>query len=113
MKTYQVSVWMVGAAMVLFAGSSTSGAGWFRGGGRCHYYPAEPTYSVPTSPATATAPAQTASPTPARPVVRQAYKPVSGPEPMPATYAPNTMSGGGSSVMPRSSWDFGSFPPFR
>ncbi len=111
MKTYQVSMWMVGAVVVLLAGSSASEAGWLRGGGRCYYYPAESTYSVATSPATA--PAQTASPRPAGPAVHQVYKPVDGPDPMPATYAPTTTAGGGSSVMPRSSWDFGSFPPFR
>ena len=84
MKTYQVSMWMVGAVVVLLAGSSASEAGWLRGGGRCYYYPAESTYSVATSPATA--PAQTASPRPAGPAVHQVYKPVDGPDPMPATY---------------------------
>ena len=55
MKTYQVSMWMVGAVVVLLAGSSASEAGRLRGGGRCYYYPAESTYSVATSPATAPA----------------------------------------------------------
>ncbi len=121
MKSYQMHAWMVGA--VLLAGSSASEAGWLRGGGRCYCYPAESAYSVATSPAPSPAPTQTASPTPAGPVVHQARKPVNGPEPMPAappaaanrptTCAPNTMSGGGWSVMPRSPWDYGRFPPYR
>ena len=51
MKAYQMHAWMVGAAVVLLAGSSASEAGWFRGGGRCYYYPAESTCSVAMSPA--------------------------------------------------------------
>ena len=123
MKAYQMHAWMIGAAIVLLTGSSASDGGWFREGGRCYYYPAESTYSVVTSPAPSTAPTQTASPTPAGPVVHQANKPVNGPEPMPAappaaancptTYAPSTTSGGGWSVKPRSSWDYGRFPPYR
>lgn len=123
MKAYQMHAWMVGAAVVLLTGSSASEAGWFRGGGRFCHYPAESTYSVATSPAPSTVPTQTASPTPAGPVVHQAYKPVIGPERMPMapptaancppTYAPRTMSGGGWSVTPRSPWDYGHFPPYR
>jgi hypothetical protein len=122
MKAYQVYVWMVGAAVVLLAGSSASEAGWFRGGGRCYHYPAQSTYSAATNPA-ATATTQAASPTPAEPVVHQANKPVNGPEPMPTAppaaanyppaHAPSTTSGAGGSVTPRSSWDYGRLPPYR
>ena len=109
MKAYQVSMWMVGAAVVLLAGSSASEAGWLRGGGRCHYYPAESTYSVATNPAAATARADRLAHAPAGPAVHRAYKPVNGPEPAAAPprwptahqACTGAMAGGGWSVMPR------------
>jgi hypothetical protein len=122
MKAYQVSAWMVGAAVALLAGSSASEAGWFRGRGRCYSYPAESTGYAATSALPSAAPAPAAAAATSGPVVYQANRPVVAVETSPAElpaaanysprYAPRATSGG-SSVMPRSSWDFGSFPPFR
>jgi hypothetical protein len=119
MKTYKLYARMIGAALILLAASSASDAGWFRGGGRCYYDPAYPTPYAATSPA----PAPTAAPASSGPVVRQANKPAIGVEallgapPAATNYAPKcvpgTMSGGGWSVIPRSSSDFGRFPPYR
>jgi hypothetical protein len=124
MKVYQVNVWMIAVALVLLADTSASQAGWFRGGGRCYYYTVDSTYTAATSSAPTATPAPTAAPTPmvaaapTGPVVHQANMPVIGmesaPVAAPATiYAPSTAPGGGWSVTPRSSWDFGRFPPFR
>ncbi|MGA2031433.1 MAG: hypothetical protein ABSG68_04190 [Thermoguttaceae bacterium] len=118
MRCCQVYATMIGAALVLLVGSSASEAGWFRGGHAYYYYPASSTCHAATNPAP-TAAAQTVAPAPSGPVVYQTYKPVTGVEAVPATPpaatydAPGTMSGGGWSVAPRTSWEFGRYPPFR
>ena|SRR5271157_3496846 len=119
MRAYRVFTGLIGAALVLLAGSSASEAGWFRGRYACYYYPTNSTRYAATSPAPAAAPAQTVAPASSGPVVHQTYKPVTGVEQMPAAppaatnFAPGTMSGNGRSVIPRSSWDFGRLPPYR
>ena len=119
MRVYQVCTKLFVAAAILSAASSASEAGWFRGSARYYSYPADSTCYAATSPAPSAAPTQTAASTTAGPVVHQAHKPVIGAEPMPATLpaatsdAPRAMSGSGWSVTPRSSWDFGRFPPYR
>ena len=121
MKTYRECARLIGVALVLLAGSSASEAGWFRGRGRCYSYPAESTGYAATSALPSAAPAPAAAAATSGPVVYQANRPVVGLETSPGsppaanylpTYAPRATFGG-SSVIPRSSWDFGSFPPFR
>jgi len=115
MRAYRVFTGLIGAALVLLAGSSASEAGSFRGRYTCYYYPTDSTLYAATNPA----PAQTVVPASSGPVVRQTYKPVTGVEQMPAAppaatnYAPRAMSGNERSVIPRSSWDFGRLPPYR
>ena len=127
MRDYQMHAKMIGAALVLIVGSSASEAGWLRGRSTCYYYPADSTsYSAPSpapSVVPSAAPTQTVVPTPSGAVVHQTNKPAISVEPRPAAtsaatnyaprYALSTMSGGGWSVLPRSSSDFGSFPPYR
>jgi hypothetical protein len=107
---------MIGAAVVLLAGSSASDARWLRGGDSCCYSAVDSTANAAASPSAA--PTTTAvAPATSGPVVYQAYKPVNVAEPRlvvppPANYAPNARSGG-ASVLPRSAWEYGRFPPFR
>ncbi|MGO9111606.1 MAG: hypothetical protein ACLP9L_20470 [Thermoguttaceae bacterium] len=119
MRAYQVYVRVVVAVLVLLAGSSASEAGWFRGGHTCYYYAADSTRYATTSPATAAAPTRAVVPAPSGPVVHQTNKPIIGAEqvqaasPTATNYTPSATIGGGWSVMPRSSWDFGRLPPYR
>ena len=107
---------------IVLAGVSVSEAGLF-GRWRARYdYPACPTATV-SAPATASVPAtgQPAAAT-AGPTVYTAMKPVIGENtggaavavPASGSYvpAPAVYSGGAWSTTPRSSWDFGNFPPY-
>ena len=120
MKAYQVYASMIGAAIVLLAGSSASEAGWFRSRYTCYDYPAASINSPATRPAPSAAPTHAAAPAPSRSVIVQtADKPATQAEPTEAAppaatnCAPGTTSGGGWSTAPQSSWDFGRFPPYR
>ncbi len=88
---------------------ATSQAGLFRQwrtGYTYYYYPTYAPPAVTPAPATAIAPAAQAAVVRAAPTVYTVAKPVvSAP-------AASTYSSGGWSVAPRSSWDFGGFPPY-
>ena len=129
MRAYQVHIRLIGAALIVLAFSSVSEARWFRGRYAYYYIPAYPVCCTPTTQASpmpaVNIPAATSVPTPYP--VNMAYQankvPVPAPaaEPLPANspainnapqYAPGAASGGWG-VLPRNSWDYGRFPPFR
>ncbi len=104
---------VVAATLIVLAGCSISQAGLFRRGYvNYYYYPACPTVVV-------AAPAQTVTAMPS-PGAQTVYMPVEQPSAAPAaTYVPAEVpqyqyqgGGGGIGNMPRSSWDFGKFPPY-
>lgn len=121
MREHQFHYGLIGAALILFAFSSVSEARWFRGGGGYYYVPAYSAGCAPTNQALSVP----ASGTPAASSGATAYQvnkiPVHAEQPLPGhpstvsnapMYVPGTTSGG-SSVLPRSSWDYGRFPPYH
>ena len=121
MRVHHVHIRLIGAAMILIAFTSVSEARWFRGGYRYYYVP---TYSADCPP-TNHALLVPAGGAPAVSSGAMAYQvnkiPVPAEQPQPAhpsainnapTYVPGPASGG-SSVLPRSSWDYGRFPPYH
>ena len=107
--------------MIVLAFSSASEARWFRGGYRYYYVPA---YSAGYAPTNQALPVPAAG-TPAATSRTTAYQvnkppvpaeqPTSAPPPA-VNSAPAYVPGpawGGSSVLPRNSWDYGRFPPYH
>jgi len=122
MRLYQVHIKLIGAAVLMFAFISVSEARWFRGGYAYYYVPASPACYAPTvQPSPTPLPTGGASAASSG-TAHQVNRPAAAPEqPLPApasniNYAPRYRPGatsGGYSVAPRSSWDFGSLPPYR
>ena len=121
MRVHHVHIRLIGAAMILLAFSSVSEARWFRGGYGYYYVPAYSAGCVPTNQALS----MPAGGAPAASLGTTAYQvnkvPVPAEQPLPAhpstvnnapAYAPGATSGGWS-VLPRSSWDYGRFPPYH
>ena len=121
MRVHHVHIRLIGAAMILLAFSAVSEARWFRGGNGYYYVPAYSAGCAPTNQASS-APAGGAPAASAGATAYQVNKiPVPAEQPLPVhpstinnapTYVPGTTSGG-SSVLPRSSWDYGRFPPYH
>ena len=121
MRVHHVHIRLIGAAMILLAFSSVSEARWFRGGYGYYYVPAYSAGCAPTNQALSV-PAGGAPAASSGATAYQVNKiPVPAEQPLPAhpstinnapTYVPGATSGG-SSVLPRSSWDYGRFPPYH
>jgi hypothetical protein len=107
--------------MILLAFTSVSEARWFRAGYMYYYVPAYSAGGAPMNQASTSPPASA----PAASSGATAYQvnkiPIPAEQPAPAQpsainnapmYAPCAASGG-SSVLPRSSWDYGRFPPYH
>ena len=118
MRVHQFHCGLIGAALILFAFSSVSEARWFRGG--YYYVPANSAGCAPTNQALS-APAGSAPAAPSKATAYHVNKiPVAAEQPLPAhpstinapKYVPSATSGGWS-VLPRSSWDYGRFPPYH
>jgi len=110
--------------LIVLAGASASQAGLFGRWRTCYdYYPASPAATVSTPaqtniPPTGQPAVSTAGPTTytvAKPVIGEnaAAAPVSVPRTGSYAPAPRAYSNGGWSINPRSSWDYGKFPPFN
>jgi hypothetical protein len=129
MRVYQVHTRLIGAALILLAFCSVSEARWFRGGYVYYYVPANSACDAPTNQSASTpTSAPAASPQASAQAVSskantyQVNKvPVTAEQPRPASspavnsapaYAPRATSGGWN-VLPRSSWDYGGFPPYH
>ena len=121
MRVHHVHFRLIGAALILFAFSSVSEARWFRGGYGYYYVPAYSADCAPTNQALSV-PAGGAPAASSGAAAYQVNKvPVASEQPLPAhpsnvNNAPTYVSGatsGGSSVLPRSSWDYGRFPPYH
>ena len=121
MRVHHVHIRLIGAALILLTFSSVSEARWFRGGYSYYYVPAYSAGRVPTNQALSVP----AGGAPAASSGATAYHvnkvPVASEQPLSAhpstinnapTYVPGATSGG-SSVLPRSSWDYGRFPPYH
>jgi hypothetical protein len=121
MRVHQFHYGLIGAALILFAFSSVSEAGWFHGGVRHYYVPAYSAGCATTDQAL-TPPAGGAPAASSGATAYQVHKvPVAAEQPLAAhssainnapTYVPGATSGGWS-VLPRSSWDYGRFPPYH
>ncbi len=121
MKVHQFHYSLIGAALILFVFSSVSEAMWFRGGVGYYYVPANSAGCAPTNQALSV-PAGGAPAASSGATAYQVNKiPVPAEQPLPAhpstinnapTYVPGATSAG-SSVLPRSSWDYGRFPPYH
>ena len=121
MRAHQFHYGLIGAALILLAFSSVSEARWFRAGDRYYYVPAYSAGCAPTNQALSV-PAGGAPAASSGATVYQVNKvPVVSEQPLTAhsptiNNAPAHMPGAtssGSSVLPRSSWDYGRFPPYH
>ncbi len=121
MRVHHVHVRLICAVLILLAFTSVSEARWLRGGYTYYYAPAYSAGCAPTNQALSVP----AGGAPAASSGATAYHvnkiPVSAEQPLPAhpstinnaaTYVPAATSSG-SSVLPRSSWDYGRFPPYH
>jgi predicted lipid-binding transport protein (Tim44 family) len=121
MRVHPLYYTLIGAALILLAFTSVSEARWFRGGYRYYYVPAYSAGCAPTNQASSV-PAGGAPAASSGATAYQVNKiPIAAEQPLPAhpstinnapKYVPGAASGG-SSVLPRSSWDYGRFPPFH
>ena len=121
MRVHHVHIRFIGAAMILLAFTSVSEARWFRGEYRYYYVPAYSAGCMPTNQALSV-PAGGAPAAPSGATAYQVNKiPVPAEQSLPAgpsavntapTYVPGAAPGG-SGVLPRSSWDYGRFPPYH
>jgi len=112
------------ALCVVLAGVSASQAGLFGRWRACYDYTPASSPAAVSTPAQATIP-PTGQPaaSPTRPLPYTAAKPIVGDNaaatavsaPRTGTYAPapRAYSSGGWSINPRSSWDYGKFPPYN
>ncbi len=117
---------LVVALMVLIGASAREAFGWGRSYYPCYhasgytYYYQTPTYYYPApAPAVSAAAPSAGQPYVAmKPVIETPPSPAIGPAPVPQYYAPAVNGGsygggyGSSGNVPRSSWDFGRFPPY-
>lgn len=120
MRVHHVHVRLIGPAMIVLAFSSASEARWFRGGYRYYYVQANSAGYASTNQALPV-PAAGASAATSMTTAYQVNKPPV-PAEQPAPAHPSTVNGvptctpspapGGSSVLPRSPWDYGRFPPY-
>ncbi len=121
MTRYSMCLRTLLTLVIVLAGVSASQAGLF-GRWRARYdSPACPPVAVSTTsqantPAASQPTVSTAGPTVysvAKPVIGENADGAAAPAPAIRSYAPATgVSSGGWSTMPRSSWDFGKFPPY-
>jgi hypothetical protein len=120
----QFALTLAALAIVTTVSAATSEAGWFRRG-TAYTYCYQPYYYYQTAPAVVTdtqvpTATQQAAPQPTTSggVTYQTMKPVvtAGPAAAPTISYPSNSPGystGGYSVSPRSSWDYGRFPPYH
>lgn len=116
MKRTGLSFGLLGAMVVLSVAASSSEAGWLR----WRYMDPVPVQVTGTTSAPATTPAAETAATPqvlpvssatAAPMPMDAVAPPAAYYPANPAYCP-TGSSSGWSTTPRSSWDFGKFPPY-
>ena len=125
MTRHSIRVWPLLALLIVVVGVSTSQAQCWTGYyyPTYYYYPSCCSGMVSTQPAATTATSTAGQPivatagptvyTAAKPVTTENAVPMAAPVPQSGYYAPASgYSSGGFSVTPRSSWDFGKFPPY-